>query len=374
MPAQHVDRTAGGGIPHPDRSVRAPGGEAATVWAVGRSEDRPGMALQHAGRAAGRRVPEPDAAITAPHGQMLAIGAEGHGEHLAGADVDEPQVPPRLDLPEFQQAAIGTDPGRGQPAAIGAEGQGHDAPTAGREGPERLAIQSRGPIPRSLPQQDRAGKRAACDHRASRGDRDAGDTRRRPARDRAAGRQIPRRPFVGPESGAARPTEPGRDQPAAVGAERQVADRPTVPAQRGLLKVTEPAAVRPLPAAQPRRALVQERLGQGIVVLSPFAVGPIDAVDVELALQVDRPLPRLLGAGRRVLLLRRSEVPLAADQDEAGRQAAHGQEQHDQRRGHQARVPAAQLQRRSQGDGRRALMGLTSRNRRRSSANSRAVA
>ena len=105
--------------------------------------------------------------------------------------------------------------------------------------------------------------------------------------------------------------------------------------------MAEPPDRNTTPSREPRRALLQERFGPGHVVLPPLTVGPIDAVDVELPLQVitrAHPGAALAAPAEDRSRSYRIRTTAAASPPTASSSVR-------TRRGHEPRVPRGQLDR-----------------------------
>ena len=180
------------------------------------------------------------------------------------------------DVPQLQTAPVGMRRGRDEPVTFGTECEVLDGGIAGSAGPGRARVPTAGPTGCHLPRPaiDAGTRSVPSDATATIVPAGSMATAwapsARPLSSISAARLgVPDDPFADDLHPPLEVTH-GGDQPAAVGTERQAVDRETMTAQGRLLEVAKPPAVIPFPAAAIRRALVQERLGQGHVVRGPL--------------------------------------------------------------------------------------------------------
>ena len=129
-PVQLLEEPPGRGIPEPHRTIPRGRGDPAAVRAEGQGIHAFRVTAQHEPARLGSvpaavGVPDPEPAGL-DRGQALAVPAEGDAPHIARVAVEGQQVSTRRRIPDRHHVVFSA--GRGDPLAVGAEGQSPDGP------------------------------------------------------------------------------------------------------------------------------------------------------------------------------------------------------------------------------------------------------
>ena len=288
VPGIPADLDAGGAIPEPDGPVPAPRGEIPPVGAVSHRVDEVFMSPQGADRLTGLEIPDIHPSGTR-HGDLLAVGADGHEREVPSVSGERiAHLIPRRHIQHLDITGIAAA-SRDNPPAVGGEGQAVDYVGSGgfvEAFPAGGGIQQ--DEVRAMARGQPSTVRAVCD---------GVDTSRDPAMGegfRAGGHvahhQIARLP-------ALEGTGAGRN-PTAVRAEGHREDDRGRLAESLQVQMTLAAHVGPFPAAEVRRAALEQLEGAGDIVVQALAIGEVDPTDVVLPPQG----LRFIGGDLRLLL------------------------------------------------------------------------